>query len=425
MAEEFRDFEYNDRDKDLTKEEKMYGIDKDALDDKQSQEKNKEEYQENEKGFQTQEKSSCKEGYKDNETETEAGEKESYHKEEISDEAPRIRPDGSYSYVPPRRENAFSKTADERKSDGKEKKKKGLGGAFIALIVAVTIVITIILPLFLMNIGMFAINGALGFGNILDSMFDVSVDGGNSQENDGAGTPTYDGATDDMNVIKNDGSIKVNEQVGSTGYSGDLPISEVVELVADTVVEITTTNVVTDRFYGQYVTSGAGSGVIISENGYIITNNHVIDGARSITVRLTDGSEFSAAVVGKDADKDVALIKINAKGLKAAVLGSSASLVVGQEVVAIGNPLGSLGGTVTDGIISALDRTVVVDGHQMTLMQTNAAINPGNSGGGLFNRAGELIGIVNAKQSDTGIEGLGFAIPIDIAWETVEAIVSE
>ena len=338
----------------------------------------------------------------------------------------RIRSDGSYSFVPPRRTTAHSDTvANGESSEKKKKKRGGFGAAFIALVVALAIALTALLPSFLMNVGMLAVNGFLGLGNILDTMFDISVNDGSSQGDENANPPTYNGSKDDLNVIKNDGSININEQIGSTGYSGDLSISEVVELVADTVVEITTTNLVTDRFYGQYVTSGAGSGVIISENGYIITNHHVIDGARSITVRLTDGSEFSAALVGSDADKDVAVIKISANGLNAAVLGSSASLVVGQEVVAIGNPLGSLGGTVTDGIISALDRTVVVDGHQMTLMQTNAAINPGNSGGGLFNRAGELIGIVNAKQSDTGIEGLGFAIPIDIAWETAEAIVSE
>ena len=105
-------------------------------------------------------------------------------------------------------------------------------------------------------------------------------------------------------------------------------------------------------------------------------------------------------------------------------MGSSEKLVVGQDVIAIGNPLGSLGGTVTDGIISALDRTVVIDGNRMTLMQTNAAINPGNSGGGLFDRAGQLIGIVNAKQADTGIEGLGFAIPIDVVVDSVTNILS-
>ena len=292
----------------------------------------------------------------------------------------------------------------------------------VALVVALALIVTTVLPTLLMNVGLLAVNGFMGLGNIIDGLFSIEVS--NSDSSDDVKSPTVpdSGASGEMNVIKNDGTINVTEQLGSTGYTDSLSISQVVELVADTVVEITTTNVVTDRFYGQYVTSGAGSGVIISENGYIITNNHVIDGAQRIYVRLTDGSEFEAKLIGGDAEKDIALIKINATGLKAAVMGSSKSLVVGQEVVAIGNPLGSLGGTVTDGIISALDRTVVVDGHQMTLMQTNAAINPGNSGGGLFNRAGELIGIVNAKQSDTGIEGLGFAIPIDIAWDAAKTI---
>ena len=162
---------------------------------------------------------------------------------------------------------------------------------------------------------------------------------------------------------------------------------------------------------------GAGSGVIISENGYIITNHHVIEGAGAITVRLTNGCEYAAGVVGSDPDGDIALIKIDATDLCAATIGSSKSVVVGQQVLAIGNPLGTLGGTVTDGIISALDRKIPIDGVEMTLLQTNAAINPGNSGGGLFNRSGELIGIVNAKRAETGVEGLGFAIPVDIAWE--------
>lgn len=230
---------------------------------------------------------------------------------------------------------------------------------------------------------------------------------------------------DEMTIIKNDGSIKVNEKVGSTGYQ-DLTVSGVVALVSNSVVEITTTQVETDSYFGNYVTSGAGSGVLIDAggNGYIITNNHVIDGADRIVVRLTDGTEYEAALLGGDEDYDIAVLKIEATGLPYATMGSSASLTVGEEVVAIGNPLGKLGGTVTNGIISALDRRITVDGHQMTLLQTNAAINPGNSGGGLFNMAGELIGIVNAKQADTGIEGLGFAIPIDIAWAAAEDIIA-
>ncbi len=224
-----------------------------------------------------------------------------------------------------------------------------------------------------------------------------------------------------VNVIKNDGSIQVNEETGSTGYS-NLSVAEVVELVADSVVEITTSQVETDLFYGNYVTSGAGSGVIIAENGYIITNQHVVENADRITVRLRNGQEFPAQLVGGDADVDIAVLKIKVTGLSFAVMGKSSELRVGEEVVAIGNPLGQLGGTVTNGIISATDRRIAVDGHLMTLLQTNAAINPGNSGGGLFDMAGQLIGIVNAKQSETGIEGLGFAIPIDVAYSAAKDI---
>ena len=232
---------------------------------------------------------------------------------------------------------------------------------------------------------------------------------------------------ENLTIIKNDGSIKVNEAVGSTGYS-NLSVSEVVNIVADTVVEITTSQVTTDIFYNSYVTSGAGSGVLIGENeaenkSYIITNYHVIDGADQIVVRLRNGKEYEAIALCGDADFDIAVLTISVGGLSYATLGSSKNLQVGEEVVAIGNPLGQLGGTVTDGIISALDRNVIIDHHRMTLLQTNAAINPGNSGGGLFNMAGELIGIVNAKQSQTGIEGLGFAIPIDVAWDVAEDMI--
>lgn len=228
-----------------------------------------------------------------------------------------------------------------------------------------------------------------------------------------------------INVTKNDGSIRVNERTDSTGYS-DLSVSEVVELVADSVVEITTSQVQTDLFMNSYVTSGAGSGVLIGESqafSYIITNQHVIEDADKILVRLKNGTEYEASVVCSDADVDIAVLTVRETGLSYATMGSSASLKVGESVVAIGNPLGELGGTVTDGIISALDRNIIVDGHPMTLLQTNAAINPGNSGGGVFNMAGELIGIVNAKQSDTGIEGLGFAIPIDVAWSAANDMI--
>ena len=189
--------------------------------------------------------------------------------------------------------------------------------------------------------------------------------------------------------------------------------SEIVKKTADSVVEISTESVVTGSFAQQYVQQGAGSGVIISQDGYILTNNHVINGANSVKVRLRDGTEYDATIIGSDSDNDIALLKVSATGLSPATFGDSNSLAVGDYVVAIGKPLGELGGTVTDGIISALARKVTIEDTQMTLLQTNAQVNPGNSGGGLFNANGELVGIVNAKQSATEVEGIAFAIPIN------------
>lgn len=209
---------------------------------------------------------------------------------------------------------------------------------------------------------------------------------------------------------------KVNSDGGTstaTNTSTANTTSEIVKKTADSVVEISTESVVTGSFARQYVQQGAGSGVIISQDGYILTNNHVIDGANSVKVRLRDSTEYDATIVGSDASNDIALLKVSATNLSAATFGDSNSLAVGDYVVAIGNPLGELGGTVTDGIISALARKVTIDDTQMTLLQTNAQVNPGNSGGGLFNANGELVGIVNAKQSATEVEGIAFAIPIN------------
>ncbi len=205
--------------------------------------------------------------------------------------------------------------------------------------------------------------------------------------------------------------------------AGDSPLSvaTVVARVSASVVEITTETIVQSGFLSQYITSGAGSGVIIAEEGYIVTNHHVIDGASTITVRLNDGTEFPATLVGTDEATDVAVLKIDAAGytLTVATIGASYDLVVGEDILAIGNPLGSLGGTVTEGMISATEREINVNGTDMTLLQVSAPINPGNSGGGLFNLAGELIGVVNAKMSSEEIEGLGFAIPSDTAYQVI------
>lgn len=203
-----------------------------------------------------------------------------------------------------------------------------------------------------------------------------------------------------------------------------LSVAEVAHLAADSVVEITTESVANDMFMRQYVTEGAGSGVIISEDGYIATNNHVIEGASKIVVRLTDGKEYEAKLIGTDTQTDVAVIKVDGVTLQPVTLGDSDAIGVGDTAIAIGNPLGELGGTVTNGIISALDRQIVLENQTMTLLQTNAAINPGNSGGGLFNDQGQLIGLVVAKSSGSNVEGLGFAIPVNVVKEVVESIIN-
>ncbi|MEG2930591.1 MAG: trypsin-like peptidase domain-containing protein, partial [Ruthenibacterium sp.] len=160
---------------------------------------------------------------------------------------------------------------------------------------------------------------------------------------------------------------------------------------------------------------GAGSGVIISTDGYIVTNNHVVVGAQQIKITDSNKKSYTAKLVGTDTKTDIAVLKVDATGLSAATIGDTGALSVGDFALAVGNPMGTLGGTVTDGIISALDREITVGNQTMTLLQTNAAVSPGNSGGGLFNNKGELIGIVNAKSSSDNAEGLGFAIPIDTA----------
>lgn len=217
-------------------------------------------------------------------------------------------------------------------------------------------------------------------------------------------------------------TTKLKDSDGKTAKDA-LTIPEVAELVKDSVVEITTEQIVTGSFMQQYVSEGAGSGVIITADGYIVTNHHVIDGATNINVRLASGKEHNAKLVGSDAKTDLAVIKIDAKELKPAAFGSSSELLVGEEVVAVGNPLGKLGGTVTKGIISALDREITIDNTTMRLLQTDTAINPGNSGGGMFNTSGQLVGVINAKSAGEEIEGLGFAIPIDTAEGVIEDLI--
>ena len=229
-------------------------------------------------------------------------------------------------------------------------------------------------------------------------------------------------------VTNESGSVVIYETallVDENGNAVEKPLSveAIAALVENSVVEITTEAIVSGSFMQQYVSEGAGSGVIFTTDGYIVTNNHVIEGATNITVRLKNGDSYEAELVGADAKTDLAVIKIKASGLKPAAFGKSSVLKVGETVVAVGNPLGELGGTVTQGIISALDRQIDIDNTTMSLLQTDTAINPGNSGGGLFNTSGQLIGVVNAKSAGEEIEGLGFAIPIDTAKTVIEDLI--
>ncbi len=185
----------------------------------------------------------------------------------------------------------------------------------------------------------------------------------------------------------------------------------------DSVVAISST--VESQMYGQTMEgTSSGSGFVLTENGYVVTNYHVVEGATTVRVVTHDGEEYAAEVVGYDSSNDIAVLKAEAEGLSPAAIGSSSALNIGDMVVAIGNPLGTLAATQTVGYVSGINREVTTDSSIINMIQTDAAINPGNSGGPLFNMQGQVIGITTAKYSGTtnsgaSIEGIGFAIPID------------
>lgn len=225
------------------------------------------------------------------------------------------------------------------------------------------------------------------------------------------------------------GGAVIDKTVTTTNYNlasatgSELSVQEIIARNENSVVAISTESISTDTWLRQYITQGAGSGVIYSKDGYIITNNHVIEGASTIKVTLYDGSSYDATLVASDEQTDLAVIKIDKTDLTPVAIGNMDGLSVGDLVVAIGNPLGTLSGTATEGIISALEREITLDGKTMTLIQTSASINPGNSGGGLFDQHGNLIGIVVAKSSGSDVEGLGFAIPCDKVSNVVKSLI--
>jgi serine protease Do len=207
-------------------------------------------------------------------------------------------------------------------------------------------------------------------------------------------------------------------------------LTAVVARAKDSVVTITSNGLEGSRFSPFSVpTTGVGSGIVLTSNGYILTNRHVVEGARSLTVTLEDGTELDATLVDQATDNDLALIKVDRTGLIAATLGQSSAIAVGETAIAIGSPLGEYTETVTKGIVSALGRDITVADEQTgrptqlhDLIQTDAAINPGNSGGPLLDAAGRVIGINTAIASSA--EGLGFAIPIDAARSLIDRATS-
>ncbi|WP_352420818.1 trypsin-like peptidase domain-containing protein [Proteiniborus sp.] len=194
------------------------------------------------------------------------------------------------------------------------------------------------------------------------------------------------------------------------------PVAKVADEVLPSIVMIKNKVNINRGFEIQQVDKGTGSGIIYRKDGYIITNQHVIDGATELVVTLHDGTEYKGRVLGQDTKTDLAVVKVEASNLPAAKFGNSDNLMVGELAVAIGNPAGEeFSGTVTAGIISALNRSLSIGEKKMKLIQTDAAINPGNSGGALVNQNSEVIGINSVKLSSPEIEGMGFAIPINDA----------
>ncbi len=244
-------------------------------------------------------------------------------------------------------------------------------------------------------------------------------------QKDETGTDSSSETKPDNDVLSNtsdNSGFSVTEEESVS--SNETEFTKIVAKTEKSVVEINTETAMYSQWSGQYIVEGAGSGVIISRDSkdsnkyYIVTNNHVIDSAETITVRLYDGLEFDASLIATDVLTDVALLSVSVTEdtpeLEVAVMAHSENrLYNGQEIYVIGNPLGELGGSVSKGIISKTARNIIIGGIKMELMQIDAAVNPGNSGGALFDMDGKLIGIVNAKYSEEGIEGLGFAIPIN------------
>lgn len=223
------------------------------------------------------------------------------------------------------------------------------------------------------------------------------------------------------------GSLQPPVAQAQVSEARNTPIVKAAKAVSPAVVGITNKAYARDFFNRKVlIEQGSGSGVIFDAKGYIATNNHVVQNSQELVVSLADGRTFPGKVVGVDPATDLAVVKINADNLPVAVFGDSDSLMVGEPAIAIGNPLGlEFQGSVTAGVISALNRSIEIGDRKFKLIQTDAAINPGNSGGALVNADGMVVGINSAKISVSGVEGIGFAIPINSARPILQSIIEK
>lgn len=231
----------------------------------------------------------------------------------------------------------------------------------------------------------------------------------------GWGGAAIAGSSTSRTTIQQSSRQPVSVQVKNVDGQTKMEPAEVYASVVNSAVSINCSATSTNIFGQQTQTASSGSGFIITEDGYVVTNYHVVSGASSVEVTLYNGDTYDATVIGGDSDYDVAVLKINASGLQPVTLGESADVNVGDTVLAIGNPLGELTFSMSQGIVSSCDRAINVDGTPFNMIQVDCSINPGNSGGPLVNLYGEVVGIVSAKYStysSTTVEGLGFAIPI-------------
>lgn len=211
------------------------------------------------------------------------------------------------------------------------------------------------------------------------------------------------------------------------GGGRELTMPEVYAANVNSVVSINVSATGTNVFGQSVQTAASGSGFAITQDGYIVTNYHVVEGASSVKVTLYNGETYDASVIGGDEDYDIAVIKIDVNGLSPVVLGDSSKIAIGETVAAIGNPLGELTFSMSQGIVSCVDRAINVDGTPFNMIQVDCSINPGNSGGPLVNTCGEVVGIVSAKYSSyssTTVEGIGFAIPINDVLAMIEDIMT-